>query len=1482
MATWQLNNYWPSSQYATYPAPGQFINTGWSGWGGMSLGTFGGYIICQYDNPIQNSDNNSYGIDFVVNGNNFEGWSEPAGIMVAQDKNKDGKPDTDSQGNELWYALAGSEHYNDDTIWDYTVTYTNPDPDFSENRAQDVPWTDNYGGSGYALANGFHAQSYYPYPDFYNFKGNGTPVEAESITVSGVKLEDPKTLFGYAEASYSNGYGKTTVGSNPYADDGGCGKGCMDISWAVDQYGNPVYLDEVSFVKIYTAVLIDGGSVGELSPEISDCIRMDSEDEAVGETPKLNAINLSDGTNSLDVEMDAFFETSDGQYSGVINVGALQNFTVTAETEGNSYLFINNERAMNGSATTKTFSIEENGNPTLVRIIVQSGKKEPVIYMLHLINDTTNVDYETLSSLLVYTGYSPTDSTVLMKNEGDSYPTSVVFNPEQQIYTLATQTDVVTQLRFRALPVEEGATVMLYYGDGQSKDITCSGNGSAWANCLKVGHNVLTIIVTPPSNSDKQPVEYTVTVDCEPTLSDLSLSKDSVQFYLDTDFDENTTMYNITVPNSATTIDVNAIPKSDDYTITYNGSNSSTVNISSADTIDVVVTAGSGEHALSRMYTISLTKVAQLDFNVNATPSDAIVKVYDQTGVEILPNKDSSYSGMFSTYDYTYAVTKYGYVAQSGKVPSTGGTITATLQEAADDNLTDVGSYWSNFRGSDINMAITDVALPTENDNVSLKWNLKLGEGYGSAPSVQIIADNALILMSADGYLYKLDLETGEVLAKAQMAATPNWGYTPPTYAKGMIFCPLTDGTIQAFNAKTLESLWIYKDSIGGQSLSPITYSDGYIYTGFWEKETADANFVCISITDEDVTKTDETKIATWKHTQKGGFYWAGSVVVGDAVIVGTDDGAAGSISTAELYSFNKYTGAVICKFSITGDQRSSIAYDVDSGKIYFTTKAGYLYSAKINEKTGEISALEGVANDGASTSTPVVHDGKVYFGLGNGFASGEIVVSDANTLQELYSISLKGYPQGSVLLSTAYLESTGYLYLYTTYNYEPGGISMIKIDPDAKTADGATLIELYDAAGFSQYGIASLICSSNGTIYYKNDSSNILAVGVPIPTDVINLIDAIGTVTLDSDPAINSAITAYNALNTKQKALVSNYATLQSAIAKLSTLKIAECERLINAIGTVTLDKEDTIVKARTYYTSLSDDEQKKVDNYDKLTAAEEALKELKTDKPEPTGSTKSVTVTIKNIEYEVSEATANAIEVIEDLLIPKAGDTALPEDFRELTEEQVEDILSAYRSYAALTDDEKLFVENYEEFEAVLEKLGEEFHYDNESGVDVRGNEVLPWNVRINVQPQTVSEEQLTAIRETLGEEADMMLLCDIHFTDMLDGNEYEPGEPITVKIPIGDIDIEAYATLVIIHVTDDGNYEYIEGAIEGEYIVFVSDDFSQYAIAGSMHEWAEVVPLASASDSNHLWIWITFTLLALGALIILLFIKNKHKVS
>ena len=80
-----------------------------------SLGNFGGYITYYYEDAIQNDQNNKYGIDFYVYGNSMEtnqaSMAEPGQVYVSKD-------------NKTWYALAGSEHYEDKAIWDYTITNT--------------------------------------------------------------------------------------------------------------------------------------------------------------------------------------------------------------------------------------------------------------------------------------------------------------------------------------------------------------------------------------------------------------------------------------------------------------------------------------------------------------------------------------------------------------------------------------------------------------------------------------------------------------------------------------------------------------------------------------------------------------------------------------------------------------------------------------------------------------------------------------------------------------------------------------------------------------------------------------------------------------------------------------------------------------------------------------------------------------------------------------------------------------------------------------------------------------------------------------------------------------------------------------------------------------------------------------------------------------------------------------------------------------
>ncbi|MEA5003012.1 MAG: cadherin-like beta sandwich domain-containing protein [Eubacterium aggregans] len=750
-----------------------------------------------------------------------------------------------------------------------------------------------------------------------------------------------------------------------------------------------------------------------------------------------------------------------------------------------------------------------------------------------------------LKSLIVHTSTSPNKTTTLLQNKGDDFGEAPLFDAETISYDLAAQSDSIYQLRFRAMPEESGATVKLKWGNEEA-DITWTSGSSKWANCLVPGKNQLQLVVTPPEGSDKGQQTYVLNVDVVPTLSNLSVKADDATVYLDKKFSSATTDYSVTLPQDAKTLSVMATPKDAAYTVTYNGQSAKDVDISSADKVDVQVTAGSGDKALSKTYTLALNRVAAANLRITTTPSDAVVKVYDAQGAEQKALADGTYKGMFGTQTYTYTVTKTGYVAKTGDVPAAGGSLTVNLEKAA-ANPASVSADWKNFRGNDQNNGITTAKTPKSADGAALLWSQKLGTGWSASPTPQIIVDNTLIT-GVNKNIYKLDLQTGKVLAKGDMVQSPSFAYSAPVYADGMIFIQLGGGTVQAFNATTLESLWVYTDPLKGQALSPITYADGYLYTGFWNSEAKDANYVCLSASDEDASKTDEAKTATWRHTQAGGFYWAGSVVVGDALIIGTDDGANGYNGDSHLLALNRINGDLISDTVLTGmgDQRSTITYD--AGKIYFTTKNGYLCRADVDAQ-GNITNLTSKNYPeigGQSTSTPVVYKGRVYFGMGGGVGSaGKFVACDAGTLDSIYTVDLVGYPQCSMLLSTAYEESNGNLYFYSTYNMNPGGIAMIEAKADGSSAKK---VDLYDAKGFAQYCTCSIIAGTDGTLYYKNDSGNILAVGFSAVGKLEAEIDALGTITLDSKAAIENAEAGYKALSAEEQAQVTNYQTLLDA----------------------------------------------------------------------------------------------------------------------------------------------------------------------------------------------------------------------------------------------------------------------------------------------------------------------------------------------
>ena len=117
---------------------------------------------------------------------------------------------------------------------------------------------------------------------------------------------------------------------------------------------------------------------------------------------------------------------------------------------------------------------------------------------------------------------------------------------------------------------------------------------------------------------------------------------------------------------------------------------------------------------------------------------------------------------------------------------------------------------------------------------------------------------------------------------------------------------------------------------------------------------------------------------------------------------------------------------------------------------------------------------------------------------------------------------------------------------------------------------------------------------------------------------DAIEKINAIGTVTLESEEAIQAARAAYDILTETQKEQVTNYNVLTAAEARLTDLKAAKAvDDMIDAIGEVTLASESDIAAARTAYEALTEAQQAEVKSYDKLTAAEARLAVLKPAKP-------------------------------------------------------------------------------------------------------------------------------------------------------------------------------------------------------------------------------------------------------------------------
>lgn len=423
---------------AYLPGYGQFANEGINsgGWGdgyvsgttgkkamvnavaqtGLSLGSFGGYAVLKFDTPVENSPNNKYGVDFILYGNAFVGNSEPGCVQVSQD-------------GRTWYDIAGSRHYAYGTAWNASATYINPHPEdnyeidpvtlkLKNTFMGNTPYIYNVlltAGPGASPNpaqvtinhNTWHPHSWFPLDrNYFNIRKAGdlplanlglcnsfATYEDNALTLKGTRIEFDGAgagayQFGYCDV-HPNG---SNLGEavNPYtiaANAGGGGDG-IDISWAVNSSGEPVHLDNISYVRVYTGVANFAGVFGETSTELCGAYAVTPESSPVGVTvPAVIACGN-----------DTYFEPVDLENSSTQGITTVQQTeyteTYTIEAEMNE-TYVNGIKMVNletGMYLAGGIEVENNGVAVRLRVNLDDGETKIIQLVTYGVNQEAYIN----------------------------------------------------------------------------------------------------------------------------------------------------------------------------------------------------------------------------------------------------------------------------------------------------------------------------------------------------------------------------------------------------------------------------------------------------------------------------------------------------------------------------------------------------------------------------------------------------------------------------------------------------------------------------------------------------------------------------------------------------------------------------------------------------------------------------------------------------------------------------------------------------------------------------------------------------------------------------------------------------------------------------------------------------------------------------------------------------------------------------------
>ena len=592
-----------------------------------------------------------------------------------------------------------------------------------------------------------------------------------------------------------------------------------------------------------------------------------------------------------------------------------------------------------------------------------------------------------------------------------------------------------------------------------------------------------------------------------------------------------------------------------------------------------------------------------------------------------------------------------------------------------------------------------------------------------TAPSVKLAEDTSLTgnlyttlkaTCTDDGLPYDKDMSYAwEVISAPEGAETLlSSANKPTTTISGTVEGEYTvrftvsDGELSATGELTVT---LKKGAAGGlgEDVAPDAASVESDYTSSWE------NLNGINNPSFEPTSSNVGTGKGWGNWRQSvgsehyvGYTWDEAVTVGGADIYWYDDGGGTQVPSKLRMQYLDANGAwqdvnITTPFesSIAKNKYNRVEFDrvtTTRLRLYVTVRSGAeangiyrfkVYSsvdvASLNEvflatKPGVMPTLPSnvtaVTSDGALISVPVTWETLTADMIAT---DGEVKLRGVNSStgkMTTCTIYVRSDMDKATITSVEPVEVT------TTQGVVPALPKTVKVGYNNGAFDNQTVKVTWPAitaAELANVGDVNFEGEVEGTATKAMLTIHVLkAPDDPAVAAVKELIDAIGEVTLESGDAIKAARAAYDKLPEAKKALVDNYEKLTAAEEAYTALVDAAAAKavddLIDAIGEVTLESGDAIKAARAAYDALTDTQKELVKNYEELTAAEEAYTNL------------------------VDAAAAKAV----DDLIDAIG---------EVTVDSGDAIKAARAAYDALTDTQKELVKNYEKLLAA-EELYEE----------------------------------------------------------------------------------------------------------------------------------------------------------------------------